>query len=96
LSHSLQIRTRGWHFTNVNYFTRSGYGKKFFLFPKTNKQNEIYNIISPFNLVVNSEMADFALLNSVLAEAKFVVVVSKLSKVAEPYHSITFKQFMFI
>ncbi len=53
-------------------------------------KNKISFLILPFNLVVKSETADFMLLNSVLAEAKFVVVVSKLFKMADPYHSIIF------
>jgi hypothetical protein len=32
VSHSLQIPTGGWHFTNVDYFTRSGFQKWNFSF----------------------------------------------------------------
>jgi hypothetical protein len=38
---------------------------------------------------------DFVLLNSDLAEAKFVVVVSSLLEVAKPFHLIILKPFIF-
>jgi hypothetical protein len=45
-------------------------------------------LILPFNSVAKSATADLVLLNSVLVEAKVVIVVSRSFEVAEPFYLI--------
>jgi hypothetical protein len=86
MSNLLQIRTRGWHFTDVDYFTRLDFQRKFFFSLLGIK---MFNyLILPVDLVAKSATADFVLFNSVLVEAKFVFVVFKSFVVAESFHSI--------
>jgi hypothetical protein len=100
VSHSLQICTRGWHLTNVDYFTRLNVNH----FTRSGFENEIqiilivshkkiHLIFLPFNLVVKSATTDLVLFNSVLVEAKVVFAVFKSFEIAVPFNQLKFNQF---
>ncbi len=92
MSHSLQICTCRWHLTNINDFTRPVCWIWIWIYLILLVFWNFY-LFLPFNIWVKSAIADFVLLNSVIVQAKFLVAVSKLFEVSEPFHS-NIKQFL--